>query len=337
MSGTIPDFSSSQSDGYKQILPGFLVALFIHIGLFVLFIPVIEYSPPAPPMRIAVQVTQLREEVEPEPAPQPVVSKPKAPVITKEVLTAKNDIPPEPEDMFVLEQPPEVEEIKPEILTEPSKPEPIPEPIKVEPKKPEPIKIEKVKPKPKPKPEKPKPEKPKKVIKPQETKPVVKPKVAEVVEPVTESSVEVVDGANDVSPVESSNKPSGSSSSSTSISNNASANGEAENSRGSANEVTKNEAWRGYGQLLYALVSKNKTYPQLAIRRHLEGRTMVSVRFDKGRMVEITVLGKGSGHTVLDKAAREMVEKAIKSLPVRGDLAKKSFSVVVPVDFRLTN
>ncbi|HEC60538.1 hypothetical protein LCGC14_2182230 [marine sediment metagenome] len=332
MTAMVPDFSSMQSGGYKQILPAFLVALFIHIGLYLLFIPVIEYSPPAPPMRIAVQVTQLREEVEPEPIPQPVVPKPKEPVITKEVLTAKNDTPPEPEDMFVLEQPPEVEEIEPEILPEPPKPEP--EPIKVEPKKPEPKKIEKIKPKPKPKP---KPEKPKKVIKPKEAEPVVKPKVAEVVEPATESSVEVIEGVKEMPTAELSNKPSGNTSSSTSISDNASANGEAENSRGSANEVTKNEAWKGYGQLLYAMVSKNKTYPQLAIRRHLEGRTMVSVRFEKGKMVEINVLGNGSGHTVLDKTAREMVEKAIKSLPVRGDLAKKSFSVVVPVDFRLTN
>jgi protein TonB len=279
-------------------------------------------------MRIAVQVTQLREEVEPEPVTPPVVEpKLKEQVITKQLLTAKNDTPPESEDMFVLEQPPEVKDIEPEIVPEPPKPEvvpePIPEPIKVEPKK-----IKKVEPKPKPK--------PKKVIKPQEAKPVVKPKAAEVVEAVKDSPIEAVEGTKEELAVESSNKSLGGSSSS-SITDNSSADGEAENSRGSANEVTKNEAWKGYGQLLYAMVSKNKTYPQMAIRRHLEGRTMVSVRFDKGRMVDMTVLGQGSGHTVLDKAAREMVEKAIKSLPVRGDLAKKSFSVIVPVDFRLTN
>lgn len=63
---------------------------------------------------------------------------------------------------------------------------------------------------------------------------------------------------------------------------------------------------------------------------------MVSVRFEKGQMVEINVLGQGSGHTVLDKAAREMLEKAVKEMPVRGNLSNKSFTVVVPVDFKLT-
>ena len=107
--------------------------------------------------------------------------------------------------------------------------------------------------------------------------------------------------------------------------------------QGGTGEVDRNTAWKGYGQLLYAMVSKNKTYPQLAIRRHLEGTVMVSVRFEQGRMVSMSVVGQGSGHSVLDRAAHEMVEKAVKALPVRGDLSRKSFSVVVPVNFRLTD
>jgi protein TonB len=144
-----------------------------------------------------------------------------------------------------------------------------------------------------------------------------------------------VEAVKDILPVETSNKPSGSRSSSTSTADNPSADGGAENSRGSAHEVTKNEAWKGYGQLLYAMVSKNKTYPQIAIRRHLEGAVMVSLRFEQGLMVDMKVLGKGSGHTVLDKEARNMIDKAVKKLPVRGELSRKSFTVVVPVNFSL--
>lgn len=47
------------------------------------------------------------------------------------------------------------------------------------------------------------------------------------------------------------------------------------------------------------------------------------------------MLGQGSGHNVLDKAANDMIDKAIKELPVQGDLRRKSFTVVVPVNFRL--
>ncbi len=83
------------------------------------------------------------------------------------------------------------------------------------------------------------------------------------------------------------------------------------------------------------MVTKNKVYPQLAIRRHLEGTVMVNVEFENGEMVAVTIVGQGSQHKVLDKAAHEMVKKAVDALPVRGELTNKSFSVVVPVNFKL--
>ena len=132
MTTLVPDFSSAQAIGSDRIIPGFLLALLIHIGLVLLFLPVMEYSPPAAPMRIAVQVTQLQEEVEPEPIPEPVeLIKP--PVTDKQILIAKDDTPPEPEELVVLEPVPEevVEEVKP--IEPPPKPEPVkPEPKKVE-------------------------------------------------------------------------------------------------------------------------------------------------------------------------------------------------------------
>jgi protein TonB len=97
----------------------------------------------------------------------------------------------------------------------------------------------------------------------------------------------------------------------------------------------QNEAWKGYGQLLHDMISKNKTYPQIAIRRNLQGTALVSARFSHGRLVEIVLLEPSSGHKVLDDAALAMLKKAIDALPVRGDLSRKSFTVVVPVDFKL--
>ena len=324
MTTLVPDFSSAQAIGSDRIIPGFLLALAIHIGLLILFLPVIEYSPPAAPMRIAVQVTQLQEIepveeepeiVEPEPISEPVeLIKP--PVIDKQILVAKDDTPPEPEELVVLEKVPEeevVEEIKP---VEP--------PPKLVPVKPEPKKVEKPKPK-----VEPKPEKTKVIEKPKQELPIAEPKVAEVIEPETDEEIA------EISPLPSSTVSS-ENASSTSKAVNATGDNPNEDNRGGTDEVDRNEAWKGYGQLLYAMVSKNKKYPQQAIRRNLEGIVMVSVRFDKGEMVEINIIGQGSGHQVLDRAAREMLEKAVRELPVRGNLSNKSFTVVVPVDFKLT-
>ena len=333
MTTLVPDFSSAQAIGSDRIIPGFLLALAIHIGLLILFLPVIEYSPPAAPMRIAVQVTQLQEEVEPvdeepeivepEPIPEPVeLIKP--PVIDKQILVAKDDTPPEPEELVVLEKVPE-EEVVDEI--KPVEPPPKPEPVKPEAKK--------VK-KPKPKVE-PKPEKPKVIEKPKQELPIAEPKVAEVIEePVTPLPDEPInEEVAEISPLPSSSVSS-ENASSTSKAVNATGDNPNEDNRGGTDEVDRNEAWKGYGQLLYAMVSKNKKYPQQAIRRNLEGIVMVSVRFDKGEMVEINIIGQGGGHQALDRAAREMLEKAVRELPVRGNLSNKSFTVVVPVDFKLT-
>lgn len=332
MTTIVPDFSSAQAIGSERMIPGFLLALLIHIGLFILFLPAMEYSPPAAPMRIVVQMAPQQEEVEPvieepeiaepEPIPEPVeLIKP--PVMDKQILIAKDDTPPEPEELVVLEPVPEeklIEEVKP-----------IDPPAETKPVKPEPEKVEKPEPK-----VEPKPEKPEVVEKPKPEKPRAEPKVAEVVEPVTPVPEEPVnEEMAEISPLPSS----------TVNSDNASSNSQAVDAtgdnpntadKGGADEVDRNEAWKGYGQLLYAMVSKNKKYPQQAIRRNLEGIVMVSVRFDRGEMVEINVIGQGSGHLVLDRAAREMLEKAVKELPVRGNLSNKSFIVVVPVDFKLT-
>ena len=190
------------------------------------------------------------------------------------------------------------------------------------------IKLEQVKPK---KEQEVKP-KPKIIPKKQEIKPVIKQEVT--MEPVVEQVL--MDKKEQAEPLETTSSNMNSvNTSALSSSILPSAGSNLGQTSDSSNKVSRDDAWNGYGKLLYAMVSKNKNYPQIAIRRNLEGTVMVSIRFEYGKAVEITVLGQGSGHNVLDKAASDMIDKAIKELPVQGDLRRKSFTVVVPVNFRL--
>lgn len=104
--------------------------------------------------------------------------------------------------------------------------------------------------------------------------------------------------------------------------------------RESPEEAGTDEAWQGYGQLLHDMVGKNKKYPQIAIRRNWQGRVTVSARISMGKLIDIALIDS-SGHKVLDEEALAMVRKAVNVLPVKDGLANKSFTVVVPVDFRL--
>ncbi|BCM25657.1 energy transducer TonB [Methyloradius palustris] len=100
-------------------------------------------------------------------------------------------------------------------------------------------------------------------------------------------------------------------------------------------EADPTEAWNGYGQMLYEWISKNKNYPELAIRRHWEGRAKVIARFDQGKLISVSIMESGSGHQVLDDAALETLRKAANALPVKGKLENKSFTVVIPLNFKL--
>lgn len=104
----------------------------------------------------------------------------------------------------------------------------------------------------------------------------------------------------------------------------------------SVEHASNAEAWDNYGQSLFDLVGKNKNYPQIAIRRHLEGEVKIKVTFIAGKLAEI-VIAATSGHKVLDDEALSMVRKSIDQLPVKGSLANKNFTVTIPVEFALTD
>lgn len=99
-------------------------------------------------------------------------------------------------------------------------------------------------------------------------------------------------------------------------------------------EATPDEAWDGYGQQLYDLVGKNKNYPAIAIRRNWEGTVKLLAKFVAGKLVDVTIL-ESSQRQPLDDEAMRMLKKAVAQIPVKGALASKNFTVVVPVDFKL--
>ena len=86
--------------------------------------------------------------------------------------------------------------------------------------------------------------------------------------------------------------------------------------------------------MLYNLVGKNKNYPQIAVRRNWEGEVKIYAKFMLGKLVEATIV-TSSGHVVLDEEALAMVRKAATQIPVKGELARKSFTVTIPVAFKL--
>jgi protein TonB len=102
----------------------------------------------------------------------------------------------------------------------------------------------------------------------------------------------------------------------------------------SPEEISQEDAWDGYGQLLHDFVGKHKQYPQLAVRRNWQGTVTVSARISQGKLIAIELVDS-SGHKVLDEQALKMVRKAVEELPVQASLSRKSFTVLIPVDFRL--
>jgi periplasmic protein TonB len=172
--------------------------------------------------------------------------------------------------------------------------------------------------------------------------PVVKPKAVvpvlaiESTDASTEHTVPIVSPtASESAVTQADNAPQTSTASETSRASSETGNNSAKASESATlSEASQDEAWDGYGQQLYEMVGRNKYYPAIAIRKHWEGDVKILARFVAGNLVEIKLL-KSSGREILDDEAISMLKKAISKIPVKGNLASKNFSVIVPVDFKL--
>ncbi|MDP3608055.1 MAG: TonB family protein [Methylophilus sp.] len=102
----------------------------------------------------------------------------------------------------------------------------------------------------------------------------------------------------------------------------------------SSEVATSDEVWDGYGKALAAMVNKLKQYPTIAIRRHLEGEVQVIASFKQGKLISVE-LAEASQHQVLNEEAIRTIKKAIEQVALHANLERKTFTVTVPVGFKL--
>lgn len=110
----------------------------------------------------------------------------------------------------------------------------------------------------------------------------------------------------------------------------------AERRPGSATAVHR-QAQEGYLRLLRAAVEQHRRYPRAARRAHIEGRVVVRMSVDRwGRLTAATVR-QSSGAVILDEAALEAVRSAAAFPAAPADVMGNSFTLDLPMDFRLAS
>lgn len=92
-----------------------------------------------------------------------------------------------------------------------------------------------------------------------------------------------------------------------------------------------------YGNALWNAISKHKKYPKIAQMRGWQGETIVELVLDGSGKIKSKKITQSSGYEVLDKQALEMVEKAIPFPTPPEALRNSTFTIVIPVPFKLEN
>lgn len=99
--------------------------------------------------------------------------------------------------------------------------------------------------------------------------------------------------------------------------------------------VDTSAAKNGYGNTLWGAISKHKKYPRIAQARGWQGEVILELLLDgDGKLLSKTIIQK-SGYDVLDQQALEMVDKAIPFPAPPDALRGTSFSIKVPIPFKL--
>ena len=90
-----------------------------------------------------------------------------------------------------------------------------------------------------------------------------------------------------------------------------------------------------YEQLLSVCLARQKRYPPLALRRHLEGECVLRIVLHRSGEVRRAELTGSSGHSILDREALAMVERANPFPEAPDDLAGDEHTYVIPISFRI--
>ncbi len=90
-----------------------------------------------------------------------------------------------------------------------------------------------------------------------------------------------------------------------------------------------------YGNTLWGAIGKHKQYPRIAQMRGWQGEAIVELQLDGNGRLKSKKIIQSSGHEVLDKQALDMVEKAMP-FPLPPEVLRgSSFSIKVPIPFKL--
>lgn len=90
-----------------------------------------------------------------------------------------------------------------------------------------------------------------------------------------------------------------------------------------------------YGNMLAREIAKYKQYPRIAQMRNWQGEAMLELQLDANGNLVSSRIHQSSGFEVLDKQALEMVKKASPFPRPPEALRGRSFTIQVPVSFRL--
>ena len=99
--------------------------------------------------------------------------------------------------------------------------------------------------------------------------------------------------------------------------------------------VDTTEVRDNYDNALWSAIVKHKQYPRIAQMRGWQGEAIVELQIDGNGKLKSKKIIQSSGHEVLDKQALDMVEKALPFPAPPEVLRGSSFSVKVPIAFKL--
>lgn len=102
-----------------------------------------------------------------------------------------------------------------------------------------------------------------------------------------------------------------------------------------SNQADYEDARNKYGNSLWGAISKYKKYPKIAAMRNWQGEAIVELELDGNGKLKSKKIVQSSGHDVLDKQALEMVEKALPFPAPPEVLRGNSFTITVPIPFKL--
>lgn len=94
-------------------------------------------------------------------------------------------------------------------------------------------------------------------------------------------------------------------------------------------------ALNSYNSLLWGRIAKYKLYPKIAQMRGWQGEVIIELLLDGNGKLKSKKIISGSGYDVLDKQALDMIEKAAPFPAPPEALRSSSFSITVPIPFKL--